>query len=493
VSSHRPSSAPLGSGFPDATGFHLDLRIQVMRPAALHALADRLAARGLNTLVMEWEASFPYSRHATITGGTAYAPHEVRAFLAHCRGLGITVIPLQQTLGHLEYVLRHPRYAHLREAEDNLCQVCPCKANKARALFRELFQDMREYHDGEYIHLGGDEAYLLGDCPRCAAVAREHGLSRLYADYMNVIIQEAKAAGWRPLLWADMLLKHRECVGLLPRDTILVDWNYGWARDRFGPPENLIAQGFTVWGAAALRSAPDNHSRTEWARHLGNFAEFIPRARREGYRGMILTSWSTSGLYGYNHDDGNKVLDLLPVRRVYPLNGHEILLEAFADGLREPEAADAEPWDADAFLRGYARERFGLGEDDAVVFVKALRRTDGARLATLRPTERTDEWRHLVLIEAFAELATETARAEAAYQAVDFGRSRREELRVRLEPLVGRLAALEKEYADLQADYLEDGEAAADSAYRGRALLGLYARVGGGKPATGNPVDTRSI
>lgn len=448
-----------------------------MRSAALHALADRLAASGLNTLVMEWEASFPYSRHATITGGTAYAPHEVHAFLAHCRGLGITVIPLQQTLGHLEYVLRHPRYAHLRESQENLCQVCPCKAGEARALFRELFQDMRDYHDGPYIHLGGDEAYLLGDCPRCAAVAKEHGLSRLYADYMNVIIEEAKAAGWRPVLWADMLLKHPECVGLLPRDTVLVDWNYGWARDRFGPPEALLERGFTVWGAAALRSSPDNHSRTEWARHLDNFREFIPRARRDGYRGMILTSWSTSGLYGYNHDAGGKVLDLLPVRRVYPLNGHDVLLEAFAEALRT-EA----PLDPAVFLHDYARVRFGLVERDADVFADSLLKKGDVRLAGLQPARNETEWAHLALIEAFAGIAAEVAAAEAICQAANFARSDRDSMRARLAPLVGRLEDLERTYAGLQTGYLAAGEARADAAYRDRALLDLYARVGGVRP-----------
>ena len=35
-------------------GFHVDLRIQVMTMDALKALADELAAFGMNTLVMEW-------------------------------------------------------------------------------------------------------------------------------------------------------------------------------------------------------------------------------------------------------------------------------------------------------------------------------------------------------------------------------------------------------------------------------------------------------
>ena len=35
-------------------GFHLDLRIQVMKMDALKAFAKKLSDQGINTLVMEW-------------------------------------------------------------------------------------------------------------------------------------------------------------------------------------------------------------------------------------------------------------------------------------------------------------------------------------------------------------------------------------------------------------------------------------------------------
>jgi hypothetical protein len=41
-------------------GFHLDLKIQVMTLNALKSLAAELAEMGINTLIMEWEASYPF-------------------------------------------------------------------------------------------------------------------------------------------------------------------------------------------------------------------------------------------------------------------------------------------------------------------------------------------------------------------------------------------------------------------------------------------------
>jgi uncharacterized radical SAM superfamily Fe-S cluster-containing enzyme len=41
-------------------GFHLDLSIQVMKMDALKAFAKKLSEQGINTLVMEWEGTYPF-------------------------------------------------------------------------------------------------------------------------------------------------------------------------------------------------------------------------------------------------------------------------------------------------------------------------------------------------------------------------------------------------------------------------------------------------
>ena len=46
-------------------GFHLDLRIQVMKMQALKNFALNLSKQGINTLVMEWEATYPFQEDPT--------------------------------------------------------------------------------------------------------------------------------------------------------------------------------------------------------------------------------------------------------------------------------------------------------------------------------------------------------------------------------------------------------------------------------------------
>jgi len=65
-------------------GFHLDLRIQVMKPDALKDFASELASFGINTLLMEWEATFPFETHPIISNKYAYTKDEIDEFISHC-------------------------------------------------------------------------------------------------------------------------------------------------------------------------------------------------------------------------------------------------------------------------------------------------------------------------------------------------------------------------------------------------------------------------
>src|SRR5437763_865594 len=91
-------------------GFHLDLRIQVMTMDALRAFATKLKSLGINTLIMEWEGTYPFEKHPLIPNRYAYSKQQVASFINYCDSLAIDVIPLQQSFGHVEYILRNERY-----------------------------------------------------------------------------------------------------------------------------------------------------------------------------------------------------------------------------------------------------------------------------------------------------------------------------------------------------------------------------------------------
>ena len=58
-------------------GFHLDMRIQVMKPAALKTFVKKLSNEGINTIIMEWEGSYPFLKEPLIANRYAYTRQEV--------------------------------------------------------------------------------------------------------------------------------------------------------------------------------------------------------------------------------------------------------------------------------------------------------------------------------------------------------------------------------------------------------------------------------
>lgn len=477
----------------EVRGFHLDLRIQVMTPKALHALADDLVSLGLNTLVMEWEASFPFERHPQIASRFAYSPAEVKAFLAHCRKIGLEVMPLQQCFGHVEYILRHPRYIHLREERyRDYCQLCPLKPDQALPLFKDLFAELARVHPSPYFHIGCDETYLLGQCPACRAKAEAQGKSKLFVDYVKALCGVVKSLGKRPVLWADMLLQHPEAARELPSDCILVDWNYGWANDRFGNPEPLLKTGLTFWGSPALRSHPDDFHHIAYGKHFNNLRTFLPYCAEKGFAGTVLTSWSTSGTYGYEFGNACEAIELYPIRNVYPLSGARILLAAFAEAVKSDQ-----PLDIDGFVKRYAEERFGLAGRAVVRFHKALlsdafevieetnpspahavARANLRLWEGLRPRRNRREFEHFRMLAAIRNHYLAVRQLAARFQSPGFRPSKMPALVNACNALSRQANGLDRRFARLMRGFLHPAEIAMENRVRRLRLETLLDRAG---------------
>ncbi len=348
-------------------GFHLDLRIQVMKMQALKNFTLGLSKQGINTLVMEWEATYPFQEDPLIPNRFAYSRQEIKDFIKYCQTLHMDVIPLQQSFGHVEYILRNYKYAQLREDDKDFSQVCPSEPDKNRELFTRLFKDMAATHPSPYFHIGGDETRLLGHCEKCKKRAAEIGISKLYFDHIKMLCDIVVSLGKRPVLWADIALNYPEYIHLLPRETIFVDWNYGWALDRFGAHEQLVKSGYEIWGAPAIRSSPDNYFLTRWQYHFNNIRDFIPICKNFGYKGIVMTSWSTSGVYSPTYESEDDLVELYALRHVYPITGFDILISAYIKAINADH-----PLDVDQFISDYCRSEFGFDKSQSEQFLKAL-------------------------------------------------------------------------------------------------------------------------
>lgn len=466
---------------------HVDFRTQVMTMDAMKELADRASSQGFNTIIMEWEATFPFHQHATLCNQYSFTAGEVEEFVSYCGRLGLDVIPLQNCFGHCEYILRHDRYAYMRENGKDISQVCPLKTDRAIPVFTEIFAEVAALHPSKYFHIGADETFLLGSCKRCSGVAAEEGKSRLFVDYVNAMSSIITDMGKIPVIWADIILKYPESLPELSKDLVFVDWNYGWDVNRFGDLGNLHELGVEMWGATAMRSGPDDVYLVKWKKHFDNLTTFVPFCREKGCGGMVQTSWSTSGAYGFHYETYNEVVNIQPIRQVYPMSAFNILIAASAEAYNSPE-----PLDAEAFVADYAQRTYGFspeqadvlwkyfcmpqnsvrgrtGKDDTGVPIEEL--LDGCRemkvkLAGLSPKKNKKEFAHYVLMLDLRINYLEYKQVDYLYQSNGFDRTQAAKLAGMLRPVVRDADKLSSRFIKLNKWYLKDVEFVADFKYK---------------------------
>ena len=310
----RDTAGTLGFTVSDAPalpvrGVHVDLKFHAPRFEWLLQWLDQLAEWKINTVIVEYEDKFPYRQAEGVADRRAWTLSQIHTFDARARELGIEVVPLVQTLGHLEYILRLERYRHLRENPENLSQLCPCCPDSF-ALIETLLNEVAAAHPGtRHLHIGGDETEWLGFCPACKRRSEElGGHVALYTEYIGRVCNWALAHGLRPVLWDDILRKDPAEVCRLPPGTILMHWDYesdgtpllpqratpaGNSPFDRSEPQPVYAQyrkaGFDVWLAPLYASGqlvPDIARSANNCRHLAT------EAARYDCEGLVGTQWS---------------------------------------------------------------------------------------------------------------------------------------------------------------------------------------------------------
>lgn len=178
----------------------------------------------INACLLEYEDKFPYRFTDRIAVPGAFSADQIAEIVRTARENRVELIPLVQCFSHWEYILRHEEFAEIRESRENVSQGCPLNP-RTFELFRSMLKEIVAAHpESRYIHIGGDEARLLGHCPACAAKVRESGIEGLYGDYLEAAIDEVNACGKTPLFWADFFWTHDR--PRIRKNCIAVDWEY---------------------------------------------------------------------------------------------------------------------------------------------------------------------------------------------------------------------------------------------------------------------------
>jgi len=402
-------------------GLHLDLKWSMYRRRFLREIVRHMSTLGMDTILLEFENKIPLDPFQAVVHPDAWSREELKAFLRDCRAHRIQVIPKIPLMGHMEWLLQWPWWADMQENSDRR-EICPSHPRTAGVVARLLDQVLRLFPDAPFVHLGGDESFSLGTCPRCRKTGKPKG--QLYLDHYLPLFRQAQKAGKRPLIYGDMILAHPEIIHELPRSVVIADWDYWsgtgpgrnvWGYQEINSAEDvrrfpkqfwrfrnyfiqkdgslapfpyavfLKDQGFDVILMPSARCMGDNFCAPQTAIHVRNTRAAGQKAVELGLKGMIVTSWAVrfnhfqtnwpsiaAGAWSYH--EPHLTLEQIGerfARRFWGLDCSELFefLDLLSPALPDLHAGRADPYPPD-IVHEYIRSLYKDPNSESCLFVE---------------------------------------------------------------------------------------------------------------------------
>jgi len=267
-------------------------RHKVPTLAELKAFADRLAGWKINALQLYLENVFTFRSHPGIGRGySRLTPRDIRELDAHCREIGVELIPNLASFGHMEKTLERPALRRYSIGVKPYSLVTPGRPETYRFL-NDLFKEYLPCFSSKWFNVNCDETFDLGK-GRSAAAVKRLGKGEVYLRHMLELHRMVTGTyGKRMMMWGDIVKEHPELIPRLPKDIIVLPWGYmhRWTPAQLLPFKKAGLDFIVCPGTVAC------HTLSPWV-HVSNLN--IRSAGRSaaatGAQGIMTTDWGDGG------------------------------------------------------------------------------------------------------------------------------------------------------------------------------------------------------
>ncbi len=252
---------------PPVRGLHIMAPQPDEMDLVLRFIREALPREGVNTLVMEFDYRYQFTRRPEVIDADALSKDDVKRIVDACRQAGVRLIPQINCLGHQSWaantagLLRaHPELdetpgKYPQNAGIYCRSYCPLHPKVHEIVF-DLIDELAEATESDAFHVGMDEIFLLGedDCERC----RGKNKAELFAGEVKALHDHLAQSGRTMWLWGDRFLDGaatgmgkweasingtQDAIRMVPKDLVICDWHY----ERVLPSVTYFAmEGFPV-------------------------------------------------------------------------------------------------------------------------------------------------------------------------------------------------------------------------------------------------------
>ena len=290
--------------------FQWDLARQIERLDFLKKLLPRYAEWGYQELYLHLEDAVHYPSLPGVGRTDAYTYQELGELILLAAQLGIRVVPIVNLLGHTQYLIKQPELRDLNELRDEKGrplehgQICPLHP-RMMEVAEKLLGDIAPYCTAGKVHVGLDESFFLGKCPRCREEVNRIGLDGHFARYVQRLHTVCSRLGLQMGIWADMLYFIPGAIPQLPRGITAYDWYYysftkkprveffNFAEHDLAPA--LKKQGISYYGCP-MNGAFRHEPLPVFGDRLGNIRSWWQRCTTIEAEGILITSWEANRL-----------------------------------------------------------------------------------------------------------------------------------------------------------------------------------------------------
>ena len=186
---------------------------------------ERLSELKINKFMFYMENVFCYKKHPDIPPkGACFTAADIRELDVFAGKRHVGFVGAQQSFGHLKKILDLPAYNSLVEQKERPEVLSPANEGTYR-LIEDLYSEIVPSYKSDLFNMECDETGGLGE-GQSSGMAAEIGVEGVYAYHINKLYEMLKRYGKRPMMWADIVLEKPAIIPMLPRDIIMLPWEY---------------------------------------------------------------------------------------------------------------------------------------------------------------------------------------------------------------------------------------------------------------------------
>ena len=244
----------------------------------------------MNLFTYYMEYQYAFAKHPLIgPKDGSLTPADLKAIVAFGKPRHVDILGNQQSFGHFARILRHAKYAPLRETPGLLCPV----KEGSYQLLDDMYSEVVPLLPFEFFNVCCDETWGLGRGPS-KDLAKKIGVGGVYVSHIRRVHDLLKDKyRKRMMMWGDIILHHPKNLKDVPTDTIMLTWGYGAGANFEGQIIPFAKSGYEFFICPGV---------SNWSRILPDFGvatinirNFVRDGVKHGALGMLNTAWEDDG------------------------------------------------------------------------------------------------------------------------------------------------------------------------------------------------------